>query len=365
MVEIRCSGLARVMQCLGSLFFTLPPQPENDAAKEGTAAGEYLRALLETGAPPKDPTASNGVPFDADMEFYTRPIAQEILERAGTQVLCEQKIDWQTRSGIVVHGSYDVSYVGKDGKLYVDDLKYGWGIVDVKENWQLLGYAIGEVVRRGVAFEKIVLRIHQPRPHHEDGSTRAWELTYDELLSYREKIETRMAEIAAGSKELTTGGKCKYCPAAAEACPAFNRMFYRGIEYSFEFLQDQISEKELAHQLDLVQRVMEVLKIKNDSLEALAVQRIRDGRIIPGFVTEARYGDRQWRSGISPEAIEVLTGKKIVERTMLSPAKAEKAGVPKDFVNALVERRFLGQKIVRKDTSALGDKIFGKPKELK
>ena len=47
---------------------------------------------------------------------------------------------------------------------------------------------------------------------------------------------------------------------------------------------------------------------------------------------------------------------------MLSPAKAEKAGVPKEFVNSLVDRRFLGQKIVKKDGSDVGNKIFGKNK---
>lgn len=355
--EIRCSQLARPMVCPGyTAFENLPVQPSNPAAEEGTAAGELLERLLLSKDIPAQ--ARNGVYFDNDMRFYVVPIAEEINSNRQSEVLCEQRIDWQTRSGIWIRGSFDISFV-REGKLYIDDLKYGWGIVEVRENWQLLGYAIGEVIRRGVAFEKIVLRIHQPRPHHEDGPTRTWELSYAELLAYKERIEQRMEQIVAGDRTLNTGRQCKYCPATAEACPAFNRLFYRALEISTEFTQDQIDEAELARQLDHVHRAQEVIKIKLDSLTQLATDRMKSGKIIPGYLAENRYGDRQWKGLVTPEVIEALTGKKIVEEVMLSPAKAEKLGIPKDFVNSLVDRKFLGQKLVKKDHSDLGNKIFG------
>jgi hypothetical protein len=360
MIEIHCSGLARPMVCAGYVFMKdLPKSPPNPAAEEGTAAGELLeRKILKQDVPAQ---ARNGVYFDSDMHFYTTPIVEEILSNVEGEVRCEQVIDWQTRSGVWIRGRYDVSFI-RDGKLYIDDLKYGWGLVEVKDNWQLLGYAIGEVIRRGQAFEKVVLRIHQPRPHHEDGPTRAWEITYTELLSYKERIEKRMEEIVNGLNTLQTGPQCKYCMAAPEACPAFNRLFYRALEVSYEFTQDQIDEKELARQLDHVNRAVEVIKIKMDSLKELAVNRIKGGKIVPGYVTETRLGDRQWKPGIKPEVFEILTGKKVVEQIMLSPAKVEKLGVPKEFVNNLVDRKFLGQTLVKRDSSDLGNKIFGSTK---
>lgn len=355
--EIHCSQLARPMVCAGYLSFeNLPKSVSGPAAEEGTAAGELLeRVLLGHEIPAQ---ARNGVYFDDDMKFYTKPIAEEIHGNRQSEVLCEQPIDWRTRSGIWIRGKYDISFV-REGKLYVDDLKYGWGIVEVKDNWQLIGYAIGEVIRRNIAFEKIVLRIHQPRPHHEDGNTRSWEVTYGELLGLKEKIESRMELIASGDKTLQTGSSCKYCAAAGEACPAFNRLFYRALEVATEFTQDQIDESELARQLDHVNRAAEVIKIKTDSLNELAVSRIKAGKLVPGYATESRLGDRTWRSGISPETIKTLTGKDITERVMLSPAKAEKLGIPKDFVNQLVDRRFLGQRLVRKDAAKMAAKIFG------
>lgn len=357
--EVHASQLARPMSCAGFLHFEDLPKPDtSEAAEEGTAAGELLERLLlnqSVGA-----QARNGVYFDDDMRFYIPPIAESIFLLAGRNpVQCEQRIDWQTRSGIWIKGRYDASFEA-EGVLYIDDLKYGWGVVEAPKNWQLLAYAIGEVIKRKTAYPKIRLRIHQPRPHHEDGSTRVWEISYAELLDYKEQIENRMDMIAGNIKDLQTGKHCKYCPAAGEACPAFNKLFYRGVEVSHEFVQDAIDETELARQLDHAVRASEAIKIKLDSLNELAVSRIKSGKLIPGYLTEERLGDRKWKDGISPDAILALTGVSVIEKTMMSPAKAEKAGVHKEFVKQLVDRRYLGQKLVKKDHSVVGDKIFGK-----
>lgn len=356
-MEIRCSSLARPMACAGFLSFeNLPKDEPSDAAAEGTAFGELVERMLVGKDIPAQ--ASNGVYFNDEMRFHAKPIVEEINSERTGNVLCEQRIDWQSRSGVWVRGSFDISFE-RNGRLYVDDCKYGWGIVEVKDNWQLLGYAIGECIRRGVAYKEIVLRIRQPRPHHEDGDCREWVLPYATLLAYKEKIDARLEQIVAGYRQLETGKQCKYCPAAAEACPAFNRIFYRGIEVSFDFVQDQITEEELARQLDQANRASEVLKIKLDSLGQLATQRIKGGKIVPGYITESRYGDRQWKDGISPDVIQTLTGKCVTETAMLSPAKAEKAGVPREFVNQLVDRKFLGQKVVKKSAVESANKVFG------
>lgn len=356
--EIRCSGLSRPMTCAGSLFFeNLPVQETNSAAAEGTACGEYLERLLTN--QPIGTHAKNGVPFDNDMKFYATEFAKEINSRTD-KVLCETRIDWKTRSGIMIKGSYDISYVS-EGKLYIDDLKYGWGLVEVKENWQLLGYAIGEVIRRQEAFDFIVMRIHQPRPHHEDGHTRAWEITYDQLLEYKEQIEARMDQIHSGFAELVTSEKCKYCPATAYHCTAFNRAVFHGIDFTLSnFKQDDINEKEISYQLDLLERTTEILKIKTDSIRQLAITRIKEGAIIPNYMTEESYGDRSWKKDVSPLVIETLSGKNIIEEKMMSPAQAEKLGVSKDLIKNFVDRRFIGMKLVKKDINKLADKIFGK-----
>jgi hypothetical protein len=363
-LEIRASGLARPMACAGSLFFTdLPEQEESAPAMEGTAFGEYCQRLVEM--KPIGSHAENGVAFTDDMKFYAMPYIKSILDLADGEIFCETRIDWVTRSGIKIRGSYDHSFtVGNT--LYIDDNKYGWGIVEVKRNWQLIAYAIGEVIRRQTVFEKIVMRIHQPRPHHEDGDLREWSVSYEELLALKEEIEVRMQAIADGERSLTTNDKCRYCPAAARHCPAISKALYRGVEVAHEFTQDNIDERELSFQLDLVARASEILKIKTESLTALAVDRIKNGKLIPNYITKSRYGNREWNAGVSPQTIKLLTGVSVVKEEMLSPAQAEKIGVPKDFVKQVTNQRFTGVKMERTDGAIVGNKAFGnnKPKMI-
>ena len=337
-MEIRCSGLARPMVCAGYAFLDLPKSGTNNAAEEGTAAGEYLERLLLNR--PVGAVAANGYYFDDDMKFYATPIYEDMKDRAASEILCEQRIDWQTKSGIWIRGQYDAAFVDHHGRLCIEDLKYGWGIVEVEKNWQLLGYAIGECIRRGQGFTEISFKIHQPRPHHEDGASREWVLTYSELLKYKEMIEVRMQELVDGKRDLQTSNKCKYCMGAAEACPAFNRVFYRAIEVSTEFFQDSINNDELSRQLDIIKRAEEAIKIKKDSLNELGSLRIKQGQMIPGYIQTKSYGNRTWKKGISPDAIKMMTGKDVIETSFMSPAKVEKMGVPRKLVDQLAEKYF-------------------------
>jgi len=359
--EIRASKLARPMTCAGSLY-DLPPETEaGEPAKQGTAAGEWLERILTKKDFPA--YARNGVAFDSDMKFYTQEIAERIIKDAATEVLCEERIDWMTRSGIKVRGSFDVSYVDHKGELWIRDLKYGWGIVEAKENWQLLAYAIGDVIRRGVAFSFVNMCIEQPRPHHEDGPTRVWRVSYSELLAYKEKIEVRLQEIADGDRNLVSGKQCQYCEKAV-TCPAFSKSYHRGVDVIHEYLVDNLTEAEIAFQLDLLTRVEEIVKIRRSSLDALAASRVKDGKIIPGYTTENSYGHAAWNNGITAEVVKMMTGRDITVTEMISPAQARKI-LPKELVNTMTYRPFKGVKTVKKDTGVIADKVFGAPQLVK
>lgn len=358
MINVNASSLARVMECAGSLFFKdLPPEPNSEAAKEGTAAGEYLEHLLMGSTPGTH--AKNGVPFDDDMIYYATGVAEDIRSKAEGEIKCEVKVDWQGPSNGWVRGRYDASFVS-EGKLYVDDYKYGWGLVEVKNNWQLLAYGIGEVIRRNESFNSIVLRIHQPRPHHEDGPTREWEISYDTLLEFKNKIEERFHEIGQGEKGLSSSTNCKYCKASV-VCPAFNKAYHRGVEVVQDFIQDTMDNEELSFQLDLVSRIEELVKMRKDSLTHLTSHRIKQGEIVPNYILRESYGHRKWSPNATPKFFEAM-GIDAVEKKLISPAKVEKLGVPKELVNQLTSKPFLGDTVKRQDTSKMGDKIFGKPK---
>jgi hypothetical protein len=354
---IHCSQLARAMACPGSLFFKDLPKPEtNDAAVEGTAAAYYLEMMLNKLPAPTH--ADNGRAIDDDMKYYGNALSAKLFEEAGNnKIYSEKQIDWKTRSGITIKGRYDLSFT-RDGILYVDDYKYGFGVVEAVGNWQLIGYAIGEVIRQNKAFPQIVLRIHQPRAHHEDGPTREWRISYTELLDYKEKIEAHMESIVVGNNTLQSGDACKYCPAASH-CPAFNKAYHRGVEIVHDFIQDNIDNDELGYQLQLCDRIQELLKTRKGSLEALAVDRIGRGQIIPGYIAEDVYGHRTWKKDISADAIKMMTGIDITTIEMLSPAQAEKRGVPKKLMESMTERKLGGRKLKAKNPEKVVSKIFG------
>lgn len=360
--KVKSSKLSRVMECAGSLHFKdLPKSPDSEVAKEGTAFGEMVeRRLMDMEIPTH---ARNDYPFDADMEFYSRDILQQVEDTTDSEILCEQRIDWQTRSGIWIKGASDISFTTRsqdETVLYVDDVKYGWALVEPEDNWQLISYAIGEVIRTKQTYDKIVMRIHQPRPHHEDGPTREWCISYAELLELKEVIELRMMELSEGMDDLVTSGNCRYCPAAA-SCPAASKAYFRGIDIIHDFVQDDISDEELSFQLDLYNRMKEIFKVRKDSLEQLAVDRLNNNRLIPNYSTKQSFGNRAWQKGIDADYIKMMTGKDVTKVAMLSPAQAEKAGVNKKLVEQLTKRFEKAPKLARVDTTKLGDEIFGKP----
>jgi hypothetical protein len=360
--EIRCSSLDRYMKCPGFAQMTdTLPNLSNPAAEEGTAAGELLQAMLEQRSlkPNVSGVAKNGVRFDSDMYFHLSPIAQEILNK-NVMISCEERIDWAPCPGIAIRGQFDIQYIIGD-TLYIEDLKYGWKIVDVKENWQLLGYAIGCLIKLPNRPKYIQFTIHQPRPHHEDGRSRVWRIDLELLTGYYNMIQSQMTKIVSGSRELITGSHCKYCPAAANRCPAISHSMYDGIErVMYDFKQDDLTEVEIAEQLRLLEDVASLVKIKQDSLNDLACMKLKEGKSIPGYGLEEKFGDRSWKADVTPEAIECLTGLVIVEKVIMSPAKAEKLGVDKKLVKDLVERKFTGVKAVKKDFTKDAEKAFGK-----
>lgn len=357
--KIKSSKLARVMECAGSLhFLNLPKQPDSEVAKEGTAFGQMVENKLM--GRPYTTHATNNFPFDGDMEFHSDEVLAEVNSTAQeSPVTCEQRIDWQTNSGVWIKGAYDISFaVGNT--LYVDDVKYGWALVNPENNWQLISYAIGIVIAKGFSYDEIVMRIHQPRPHHEEGTTREWRITYAKLLELKEVIEKRMEQLSQGEDELVTSLNCRYCPAAA-SCPAVSKAYFRSLEEVHNFLQDDLSDEELSFQLDLYDRMKDIFKVRISSLEALAVDRLNNNKLLPNYSIKKTYGNRTWSKGIDAEYIKMMTGKDIAKAGILSPAQAEKKGVSKTLIETLTKRHEKAPKLERGDTTKLGNEIFGNP----
>ena len=354
------------MNCLGYLSVENIIEGEtNDASREGTAAGELLTHMIRqrTTTPNVGPVASNGVIFDEDMKFHVTSTYLNILESSqGFEITSEVRIDWPTTSGIMIRGQYDVSYV-VGNTLYVEDLKYGWRIVDVEKNWQLLAYAIGRYFQLSNTHQinKVVLKIHQPRPYHEDGRVREWVIDMQQLQQFYFDIDNRVKQLVSGDKTLSTNKNCKYCEAAAH-CPALNRSFNAAIDTVLTDWQDKpLTDKEISETLDLITRAEELFEIKVKAIRELAIHRIQNGNVIEGYSYQVKYGDRKWRDGVSAKSIKMLTGIDIMETVMMSPAKAERNGLNKRFVEGLVMKPSNGLDLVKTDLTKKAAEVFIRP----
>jgi len=366
--EIRASTLHKLMNCLG--YYSLNNINESeagDAAKEGTACGELLSAMImqQTDKPQVDRVASNGVIFDDDMWFYAKETYHDVLKSAqGSPISTEVRVDWMGgKSGIKIRGQYDISYIVGD-TLYVEDLKYGFGIVDVERNWQLIAYAIGLCFMYDSNYKwrpnKIHFKIHQPRPYHEQGKIRSWVITHDELIGLHGEITNRLTALVSGDKTLSTTLKsCKYCEGAAE-CPALNRSFYKSVHTVMQDWEDkELTNDELSDLLATYENIKSLVDIKGKSLQNLAIARLQKGQVINGYAYEQKFGDRKWRDDVDPSLIQMMTGIDIIKPTVLSPAQAEKAGVHKSIIAGMVTKPSKGLDLVKSNNLEKARKIFG------
>lgn len=353
--KIRASSLDRAMKCAAFLRLETLEFEQTDVAKEGEAAGELLMyKVAGTKVPQK---AKNGLYFDTEMEYWSDKMKIHIPVSAQAEVKC----GWQTRSGIWITGRYDFSWISDDSRiLYVDDYKYGYGLIEVERKWQLIAYAIGEVIRRGKAFEKITMRIIQPRPHHDDGPVRAWTITYEELLDLKEEIEARCLKIVEGFSEAATSKECKWCVGTAEQCAAFNHAFYNAIDFVHkDFVRDSLTEQDISSQLDLIKRAADVIKIRSEGLTELARVRCREGKVIPNYVLKDKYGHNVWKDGMTAEFIKQFSGFDIMEKVPMSPAQAAKElKMPEMLITSMTKRPFRGVTLVKKDAAKDAEKTF-------
>src|SRR5690606_31889531 len=120
-----------------------------------------------------------------EMASFVQGYVDTIRNLGGT-IYVEQFV----RLNDYIAGTLDASVVSLDGTtLYVNDLKYGFKIVDVFENTQTIIYGCAELMRlNDPRITHVVLGIYQPRAWHPEGIYRTWRLTVQELYELAGKI---------------------------------------------------------------------------------------------------------------------------------------------------------------------------------
>lgn len=363
MLEIPANNLNRFMACNGSLFMPGLKQSITDTTialrDEGNAA-HYMAVAVFNGEfkveELVDRKAPNGVYMSAEM---ADDVSDYLSSLDAGEMECDVSFGnehWRINSR-TDHISFNLS----TETLNVDDLKYGWSIVEPFENWTLIAYAIGYCVTRGIRPQKIRMTIHQPRPYHPEGKIRPWEISYFELFAYYEKLAKTLNE---PKEELRTGGHCRKCHALT-TCAAARKSEMNALDAIDEMaFNDNVSNELLSFELDTLYRAKAILKNRIEAFEELAQHRIAKGEVVENYSTEMRLANTRWKENINADMLRILTGKDLSNAKLVTPAEAKRRGVPENVIEGLTERPPIGVKLARVSADKKAKRIF-KPKQEK
>ena len=330
-------------------------QESNTVRDEGNA----FHWLLEKPRPFKqyvDTKAKNGVLYTEEMadhaeEYFAKIVGFDFYG-------LEKPTTWSIPNVIEVRGRADCIGINLDGTLHILDAKYGYTLVEPEENYTLISHAIGWIYHNPTTFiGKVVFHIYQPRGFHPDGVWRDHEIGYGELEAYIGRI----SEQAARTSHLRVGPHCDGCRAAYD-CPALRRSVGSILDIISGTYSDDLQPEQISHQMQLVDRAAALIKARQGALEDLTKYTLLQGKIVDGYMLEKTYANTTWVEGFDAETIGLTLGIDVVKTSVISPAQAKKAGADEEVVEALTERKYSGQKLVRRSADQAAKKAFGKGK---
>lgn len=370
------STAARWMACEGSvnLIESMPDYDpsksgQNFAAREGTVAHRLAERSLEGGV---DASMFVGITYDgilvteemaAHVQLYLDHV-RKVMSIPGVIYWIERKFSLaKLNPARPMFGTADfAAYSPSTRTLYVDDLKYGKGIVEVKGNPQPKYYALGVFLDLDPVtypVEQIIVTIVQPRKDHEDGVIRSDYLTMPELSEFATELLDAAAKTTNPDAALHAGDHCKWCP-AKPVCPELRRQSQAIAETEFDTMPVARPPAPATLTTEQLARTMSLLPILDDwsaSVKDHIYRELLAGREVPGFKLVERRAERKWgdedKAEIAIQSHGVSTVDNVYEPQKLkSPAQIEKITGKKFFRENIAEhvvKKSSGLKLVPND----------------
>lgn len=352
-VETRPSGANRWTKCSAAPLFASRsgPQPENDAAREGTCAawvgdtvlkGQALRAIDLLGE--RHP---NGWEVDAEMCGHVQGYVDMIRDEGGF-ISTERFV----RLSPHVAGTLDNAASYLDGVIRVRDLKYGYRLVEADSD-QLVIYAgalMQELQQQGVQVRKVWTEIYQPRGFHPDGIHRRKTWMPAEIAERCEWIAERAEECHKPNPVATPGPHCTDCEGAT-GCAALMATVKGLYATVTDTRHRQMTAQELASELRFLTEAQKTVKAALSAVEAEALARVQAGERLPGYGMQDRLGHRKLTAG--REAIRAVTGIDPVKEELMTPAELKAAGATERQLKFLCAHPSIGHKLKPLDSDDL------------
>lgn len=344
----RPSGLHTLVNCAMSLLANaMYPSESTEAAEYGSAAHWFSESLIKGDSVEVGDEAPNGV--EIDHEIYQG--CQDYISHCRNAMSTTRFHGIET--GVVLSelyrgmkGTVDFwSYNETSYTLNVDDLKFGMVAVEAYENYQLIAYTLGLLLHLGfdaLAFQHItvVMTIHQPRAYHPDGKTRSWTINADELRGYWNIISLACHKAMRDDRFASSGSHCGYCD-ARHSCEAHRRAAANCIDIidrTPHFVDHDVSNLEQEY-IELL-RIKEVVSTRKSALEELLTETIKTGTSLSRLEISSGSTRREWSVPQSRlDAVEKIFKTPLTKQVSLSPAQAEKAGIPPSIVETLITKK--------------------------
>lgn len=279
-----------------------PEAEDSEAAREGTAA-HWVGAHLLTGAEAEaylGAVAPNGVIVDSAMieaaEIWADDVhGYDAIKDAPLYIeryLPCLSLDPTGRNG----GTPDAwAWIVKPRRqivIPVWDFKYGHGLVDVFENWQLINYAAAILEACGVNglddqdihFD---FRIVQPRASHMDGVIRSWIVRASDLRARFNILAAAYAQALLPDGPAKPGSWCRtsYC-SAAHACEALQRASYHVVEFTRRGRPHELTPQALGLELKTLAEAKAMIDARVDALKEQATVLLKTGKQVPYWSLE-------------------------------------------------------------------------------
>ena len=322
-----------------------PENETSDAAMEGTCAAwlaeqvlvgnvDKCRDLVDTVCP------ENNWLIDFVMANHIQRYVDLIVSRGG-HIQAERKV----RLNEFIAGTLDafatVSEINTNGAitrtLHVDDLKYGFEIVEPTSK-QVLIYAAAIYLamdQAGYPPTHISIGIYQPRGMHNEGPYRYRNLTPQQLINEANQVIEAGRKCFDPNAMVTPGRHCKYCEAAA-FCGALTTELYDIYVMLSAKDNRNITNEELSSELMFLELVDDMLKGRKTGIKAVANARIDAGQSIPYYERRSGRGNRRWT--VETHVVEAITGLDPTDGKMVSPAEMERRGVDPSMLDHLTEQ---------------------------
>jgi len=334
------STAKRVINCPGSvaLVAKMPPKPSSKYADEGTLLHNVIAEIVMEGHPPEHYLGT---------KYEDQTLTQELIDdklkpalAALDQIDPNQEMEIEAETSVDfgdllpgVFGSTDV--IGRIGtRAVVLDWKFGDGVaVEVEENPQLMFYAAAAMRTPSAqwAFEgvtEIEMVIVQPP------AVKRWVTTPERIAAFELQLVQAVKASEKPNAKLEVGDHCRWC-AAKPVCPQMTGAVDRALKMQIEAIDTQMLGSYLANADMLEQWITD--------LRALAFAMLESGTPVPGYKLVAKRATRSWtdETKAKAELLKSLPESEVVEMSVISPAKAEKAlkkrkiGLPDNLVVAI------------------------------